>query len=422
MRIAYLVAILVVAGCTKTNDNFCANAPPPDFNCKDIDGQRCGSNNDCTVDGKPICKMGIETPICVQCVADTDCTGVETPVCSTDNVCTGCLSDDQCASKACLETGACADESRIIYVKVGGLDDDACGAKDNECLLSRAINKVSGQKDIVRLEPGTYAVGSELTIDAPMTLLARGSTFTRSDGPLVTVARALKLIGGTFKGPNSNHGIQCNSGGALEIYGATIQQMSQAGIQSDTCPLTISRSFIRGNERGGVNMVNDAVKVHITNNFISDNGDLNNSNVGGMSLNVTSDSVVEFNTVVDNQSRSMGDLAGGIVCESAATPPYNAPNNVVHRNFGGPGGTQEVNGSCTFQRSFTMHVAPGVDAIGFKNPEAANPDYHLTDRSPGTVRNVDECSTERVKVDFDGDSRPADGKCDLGADEYVPGQ
>lgn len=418
MRIAYLVAVIVIAGCTKENPNFCPDFPDDD--CRNGNGRRCDVDNDCADEpGKPVCNAGDGPGVCVQCLVDSDCTGVDTPVCGDDNLCAGCRSDDDCtSSKACLETGACADKTNVIYAQPGADGPADCGAAPgaNECSLKQAMDKVDATRNIIRLAPSTYDPRGELTITKPVTLIARGSTITRmGGGPQITVnnGQDFKLVGGTLKDGNSDVGILCSSGRSLEVHEAIIEDMDRSGIQGDACILIVSRSIIRRNLEGGINMVNTPTRVRITNNFIIGNG-RNTTDAGGMLLRATNDSVVEFNTVVDNTAKPELGFAGGINC---AAGTVNAPNNLVYRNTGGPLGEVEVVGTCMFEQSYTVHGLPGENAVGFKNPSGSTADYHLTATSPdGTIRNVSVCTT----VDFDGDRRPVGDKCDLGADEFVP--
>ncbi len=144
---------------------------------------------------------------------------------------------------------------------------------------------VTGTRSIIRLAAGTYSVtGADgLNIATTATLAARASTITRTAGagPIVTVriGQTLKLIGGTLRGPNLDDGIQCNSG-KVEAHEVTIRDMSESGIEGDSCELTVARSTIRGNLRGGINMVGNRKVALITNNFVYGNGQGTMSFVG----------------------------------------------------------------------------------------------------------------------------------------------
>ena len=414
MRIVLVVALLLV-GCTKPNPNFCEGPDCPD-----------GPPKTCTVsEGTCVCL----TPpgICVQCTNDDEhnCGGTK-PQCGDDNRCRACRANDDCDSGACLEDGACASADQIIYAAPAGVDVAGCGqaAGQNECSIKQALLEVAGPRNVIRLAPGMYDVTDldGLVFDKSATLIARGATLRRTAnaGPLLTVRldQAMKLVGGTLRGPNQDDGIQCN-GGKVEVHEATILDMSESGVEGDSCELTVARSTLRVNQRGGINMLGDPKLARITNNFIYLNGALI-STIGGMVVKVAPGSKVEFNTVVDNLISSAGG-AGGIQCDGT----YDAPSNLVYRNQGGLGNQVQVIGTCTFMGSYRQAAgAPDENAVGFEDPNnATNRSFRLTAAAPvGTIREAVACGD--IGFDFEGDARPqpAGGMCDFGADEYRVGQ
>lgn len=153
-------------------------------------------------------------------------------------------------------------------------------------------------------------------------------------------------------------------------------------------------------------------QIDIKNNIINGNGQAG-VDAGGMLLTPAGSSRLEFNTIVDNHSAQTAGSAGGVLCH--ATSVYNFPNNLVYRNAGGPGNQVQVAGECTFVGSFQQSDPTGMENVPmFVAPNASPPNYHLTAQSPPAIRDVVDCTG----VDFDGERRPANGKCDLGADEY----
>jgi hypothetical protein len=192
--------------------------------------------------------------------------------------------------------------------------------------------------------------------------------------------------------------------------------MTQSGIETNLCRLTVSRSTIRNNNLGGINMTTPSVAT-ITNNFVYRNGGAASA-IGGMGLKLANGSKLELNTVADNSadasSANAGMVAGGIICEGQG---YDAPFNLVYRNVGGIGARVQVIGTCTFQGSYQMGAGLGENAVGFENPAGTTPSYRLSPASPpGTIRDAFDCND----IDFERDARPfpAGGKCDYGADEY----
>ena len=408
MRIA-IVALIFVAGCGSNPPAVPDGAPVP-----------------CTESG-PGCVCVDQ--VCVECTVDDErnCGGTR-PQCGADNVCRACLSNDECDSGACLEDGSCANANQVIYAAPGGVNTAGCGRTpgQNECSLAQAVSEVSPPRDTIRLAPGTYTVPNA-AVDGldfgtkSATLVARGATLTRagSNGTLISVrnGQTLKLVGGTLQGPNNTtDGIKCIENSKLQVHEVTIDDMTQSGIETNLCQLTVARSTLRNNNLGGINMVSASVAT-ITNNFVYRNGGPA-SPIGGMGLKLATGSKLELNTVADNiadaSSPAAGMVAGGIVCDGQG---YDAPFNLVYRNVGGIGAQVQVIGTCTFMGSYQQGAPQSENAVGFENPAGATPSYRLTPASPlGAIRDAFDCN----EIDFERDARPfpAGGKCDFGADEY----
>ncbi len=412
MRIV-LVMILLLIGCHKDNPNYGDG------------GVRCDESN-----GMCVCLQ--PQGVCVECTADDErnCSGT-TPQCGNDNRCRACRTNDDCDSGACLEDGSCASADEVIYVSPSGVNSGGCGRMpgQNECSLAQALIEVAPPRDVIRLAAGMYTVtGGQDGLDfntKSATVVARGATITRMGNGAIMSARSnqrLKLIGGTVQGPNNDDGLKCNTGGELIVHETTIERMTQSGIETDACKLTVSRATIRNNLEGGIRMVNTARPVTITNNFVYRNGGIG-SPVGGMALRLEPGSKVEFNTIADNEAESgNAATAGGIICDAQS---YDAKFNLIYRNEGGLDGKYQVVGTCTFQGSYHQAAMnPTDNDAGFERPnDGANPSYRLTDKSPtGTIRDAFACAN---LIDLDGQARPAPAapnvmadKCDQGADEY----
>jgi len=421
MRITVVLAFLVIAGCSKDNPNYCV-----DDNCPD-------QVQKCTVsEGECVCLDGS----CVQCTSteEQNCTDPRKPQCGADHTCRACRTNEDCGAGACLEDGSCAPETAIISASPGGVITPGCGVPgQQDCSLERAIAEL-GTRNVIRLARGTYMVttpdGADFNLKSG-TLVARDAVIIRSvgGGPLVTVRnnQSLKLIGGILRGQNGADGVRCNTGGKLQIHEAIIEQMTESALESDGCDFTVSRSVLRNNLRGGINMVNTFKVATITNNFVYGNGQGTQSAVAGMTLKLAAGSKVEFNTVVDNTTDIGSTSAGGIVCDVATgAPNYDAPYNLVYRNRGGIGSQVQVIGTCTFQGSYQMAAAVDDNSLFLQQPnDAQNPSYRLTSKSPAEVRDHEVAGYAcKDLTDFEGDARPQgiDGKCDMGADEYRIGQ
>ncbi|MEZ4376535.1 MAG: right-handed parallel beta-helix repeat-containing protein, partial [Polyangiaceae bacterium] len=192
-----------------------------------------------------------------------------------------------------------------------------------------------------------------------------------------------------------------------EISGTT--QTDRYGVNLQVGELAISRSKISNNNGGGI-FITGSRKFDITNSFI-----VGNTTKGGISAaQPGAGSVFAFNTVADNVNpgTALAD-AGGIYCDD---PGFAFANNIIYRNTGGNGGFLQTVGGCKFDGSYISpnNVAETVDLKFVK--DSVPRDYHLTAASPVMVKNVGTASCTGL-VDYDGDSRPSGGACELGADE-----
>jgi len=77
-------------------------------------------------------------------------------------------------------------------------------------------------------------------------------------------------------------------------------------------------------------------------------------------------------------------------------------------------GPPQVSGACDFTKSYT--VPGGNDDVHWV--DVATADFHLTVDS--TVALDSAAITCDGEVDFDGEPRPQNGRCDFGADERKP--
>lgn len=433
----------------------------------------CTSNASCT-DPTGVCNL--DSGKCVACTETdhTACTGI-TPICGSDNTCQKCSMHSQCASNVCLPDGSCDAGDDVAYVdqSIGG--GFKCTKAEPCSLLSVALTtnqpyiKITGSitdnvtvtnKVVVILADAnaqlTEGAGIPIKVDgtAQVTIydLEVGGTPTNgiSMQPGNTAALSLyrvKITGSTGSGIvasgngtlnivqstiNSNSGgisysgngtvnairstISNNSGsgiiysgdGTLNLVQSTIDSNSGKGVLiSGDSTLNITRSEIGNNSGGGI-IMNSATKFDIANNFIIANGNdgpSNPSDVGGVLAKPDGISKIEFNTIVGNRSASGVTRAGGILCDEGG---FDVPYNLIFSNIGGAGQTL---GNCDFSKSLT--AAPNGDAK-FKSAT----DFHLTANTPsgaGAIRDAVDCSGI---TDFDGEIRPKNGICDLGADEF----
>jgi Right handed beta helix region len=410
-------------------------AAPPDGG----GGTVCKNNSDCMAPTATCDVQGSKT--CVQCLPATpatrnDACPVTAPVCDLNKTCRICTAHSECPSNACLPSGVCTLEAEVIYAAANGTGSTC--AKAAPCSLATAIGQVAVAKPTVRLDAGTFMnavivlsgktatlLGEPGTVlrggpgAQPILSLAAAANVTLSELELqnadkagVDVAGAATLLLSRCKITGSkDEGVSIGDG-IVTISKSEISGNTQQGVALTKGELTIERSKIASNAGGGV-FVADGMKFTITNSFIVDN-----RAIGGLLINKPgAGSKLEFNTIVDNADGTGAGDAGGVTCDDAT---FTFPNNLIFRNTGGPGaGKVQTFGNCTPGNSF---IAPGTgptDATLAFRKDIAPRDYHLTATSPTSVRNGAGATCTNA-IDVDGDSRPQEGACDLGADEFKP--
>jgi Right handed beta helix region len=453
LRFAFLaVAVVALASCDGFNPNSCEL--PENFSKPECSiGGPCTSNASCTsTPNTSVCDLTDNGGTCVQCTA-TDhaaCTGT-TPRCE-DRRCAACVDDTDCGVKGvCLPSGACADQSNVIHVRVDGTSNFGCGAIGNECNLPRALGEADGPRNVIRLdEASTYNTTEGFNLTKDVTIDARGSTLhrTMNDGSTVTItgsSKILTILGGTIDGGHSGgglrgNGIQCSNGATVVVNGSLITNNDESGIEASSCTvvvtdariqgnskksgstlytgininagsLTISRSRITSNAGGGI-LVTSGTSFVIVGNALLNNGTSGSSVTGGLNISSMEDSKnrLEFNTIAANKSRSSDP--SGVKC-SAGT--FTAKNNIIWNNMGG---IAQIGDTC-------MHAYSDIGPVGVSgnnntmaDPKLANEanDHHLMPGSP-VLRMADPNANlnEPATRDIDGDVRMS--PADIGADQ-----
>lgn len=243
----------------------------------------------------------------------------------------------------------------------------------------------------------------------------RNSTISSNDiGINSLVSTELLVVEDSTISDNRN-GLEL-TGGAVKVERSTISGNATGILTQGRSRLFVHRSTVTANTLGGINMV-DPTEYSIVNNFIVRNGGPN-SPVGGIKTRAVAGlaTFMEYNTIADNVASTQA-LSGGAICTAEPGADPHAWYNLYHRNRGGPGVAQIV-GNCLVNQSFN---ADGTNPAspGFVNPDTPpNYDYHITASSPEpAIRNIDNKFCPGLE-DFDGQIRPRNGGCDVGADEY----
>ena len=411
------LAGLIASGCMKQSEKYCALHPEDTAHCGTIDGgAACLDNADCAAidPATPVCA---DDRTCVQCTVTDDTACTDGRVCRGDRTCGDCVAHAECDSGVCQVNGRCALEASVAYVATNGGGADCTLAAPCATLIAaeataRAIIKVSG------------------TITNPTTVLfdARSTTIYADPGASVTSATAgnlievavtgteltiygLRLFGGTGGGTGNAVYVATQSDPRITLDRVLIEGNDGSGVRAtDGGDITITRSVIANNfGNQGVYLSNG--KFSITNTIIAQNGKTTIV-TGGAFLQPTSPSTFEFNTVADNVSMGGTSAYRGVTCSSEVSL---ANNIIVGNDLSGcnaeytlfspgdrPGGAGNLEGDAMFEATTT----PSMPTY-----------YRLAPTSPAKDT-ADPAAT--VTTDIDGDTRPVDGRSDMGADEVTP--
>jgi hypothetical protein len=402
----------------------------------------CHDNSGCTSPFALVCDVYRSPGVCVECTTSdrSMCTDTK-PVCGTSDTCEECRTATDCPlSGVCLEGGACADEGDVAYVDAAGTDNTMCTeampcTKISVALATQATNgaprpylKISGaisdavtiSRDVTLLaDPGASLTrddnGAILTVNGTSRVEIHNLTVTTShssnDPGISTVDASALTLKRVTVSSNKGHGVQC-AGGSFTASESTFSGNGQNGIACSMGSVAVTSSIITKNAGGGLSAQGSS--FNITNNFIYDNGDRDNSDMGGVILGTAGTaSRFEFNTVVDNHGRDfISDLSSGVACDTVG---FTAPNNIIaHNDIHDDTNRTNSNvaGRCTYP---TSTIATSATDLMFVSPMDPR-DYHLTAGSSaiGMAR-----TATKVTTDFDGDARNSQNN-DQGADQYKP--
>jgi hypothetical protein len=210
-------------------------------------------------------------------------------------------------------------------------------------------------------------------------------TLTVSNGRTVT------LIGVSISQKRNRSSIVVNNTGTtLVLRGCTVGPSAQFGVQAATgTNVTLDRTLVQGNATGGVDL--NGQSFSIENSVFLDNGG-GGSNVGGARLAFSGSASFRFNTVTRNTTTNT--VAAGVICSN----PLPLSSSIVFSNTSAAG---QVSAGCTTTSSL------------LSNPSFAADRFHVDDTSPA----LDASTTACPALDVDGEARPMDGGCDVGADE-----
>lgn len=362
MKKVLLVWLLaLVAACSKDNPYYCESAP--DHNC------------------------AVTAPdAAASCESNPLICGGATPVCANQS-CRACVAHSECASDACLPTGACGTDDEVAFVKPG----DSIAAA------------VATGKPYVKLT-GALDEAVVLTNVNVHFLADPGTTLTRStSGAIIDIHGTSNvaiddLVIRDGLG-NTGHGINIASGESmvsLTLDHVALLDNGGIGVNAGDGKLTMDRCIVSGNKNGGASI---AAAMDVANSLFVGNGS-STSIVGGVSLTPRgSGNAFKFNTVADNFSSSGSVSVRGVNCPV----PMTVNSTIV------TGNAASLN--CTFEYSL-LAGDPKFKATDATSPLA--PDYYRIGPTSDAIDHADNAAT--MARDIDGQLR--EGARDIGADEF----
>jgi hypothetical protein len=413
-----LVLALLACACSKTNPNYCANAPQ--HNCSNdapgIDSPKgCQSAADCAGTADPVCDLLKHQ--CVQCNASdtSECTGM-TPVCDVmGETCRKCQTHADCGTStmpgACLPDGSCGTDSNVAWISPDGTDAATCTRAAPCVTITHALAQA---KPFIKVSMGsTSTISDNATIGQNVTILADpGAKLTSAGMPAITVTGTSTVAIHDLRILGSPIGVTVAAGNnpTLSLEHVILDGNSQQGINVAGGTLTMSRCMVSANTQGGAVV---AATFDITNSVFVANGSAT-SPTGGLTLTPSSaSSVFRFNTVSDNASSAVSVGSRGVNC----VVPMAMTSDIITGN--------QSSTNCSFDYSLfdtgTATAHNKIGAPGFRNTNPGDPsaaDYYRIGSTSPAVDSADPAAT--LAVDIDDHPRPQGATYDIGASEYMP--
>lgn len=417
------------------------------------DGLIC-SNNACT---EPACELDIDcgqdapycspAQTCVACLDETHCSG-STPVCDASGTCRGCFVDEDCGSNVCdFDSGACVPASAVVYASPSGSEGTSC-SQTEPCSITRAFSVANAARQVVKLAAGVYP--ANLVVAKRLLVHGFGATLTAAQGNTLTVqdTARLRILGLTIVNSadgfiSTSLGIYCISSTGTETPMLELEDVIVDGrrqpfwmnqctakvVRSSVISLSTSDSytFLAGDgatasfdrvlfQGGGGVFGLGSSTVQITNSII----DRQSGPDGAIGAFSGSFMKLSFSTVIDSVLNCGTEVAS---CTGATLRGLCADNLVIANSSNGAPANTVTGTNCEFSYSL---IFPQVTAVPGANnklgvqprlKDPGNGDYRLLADSPA-VDAADPAITGTA--DFDGTSRPQNGRSDLGAFELVP--
>ena len=432
-------------------------------------GAPCSDTGECP--SGQSCDMSQSPPICVEalidaalpvdgplaCIGLPDCTNPSAPVCDpTSHTCRGCIADAECGGVCIESSGECVGNGQAIFVSPQGTDAGNCTANAPCRTFNFAFQQLTPNRRTIRVGDGIYMssgssivnlsdTGGRIVISGEDRDPA-GATFTAVTNGLTNpvviqlgnntdvVVEGITIQDGTNDGirgggallvsrvairNNTQRGIEhlASNGAALKVWDSVIEGNHNDGVYVRDGVIEMLRSFVGGNDRGGM-LVEKTQSATIIGSMFVNNGDAQ-APYGGLRFTNTNGLpvVVSFVTAAFNECSGGGATAAGI----ATADVIAIENSIVSDNINTAVPPTQLCDTCTATYSlFSGTIPAGMGNIAgpaqFVDP--TNNDFHLMATSP--ARDAANPAAATAGTDIDGDARPQGTASDIGADEIVP--